>query len=130
VNREIIVAAVLRSKDKVLLCHRSPTRESFPNVWDFAGGHVEPGETQLEALSRELYEELGVTPIQLSPQPIISLVGDDFDLTVWECVMWSGEVANREPREHDEICWFTRADLAELVMADPTYRIALELLLL
>ena len=53
--------AILRAGDSVLMCHRHPAREWFPDVWDFPGGHVEPDETPQQALVRELDEELGVT---------------------------------------------------------------------
>jgi len=50
--------AVLIDGDRVLLAQRgkSPDR----GLWGFPGGHVEPGETALEAARRELFEETGV----------------------------------------------------------------------
>ncbi|MEM6869008.1 MAG: NUDIX hydrolase [Cyanobacteria bacterium P01_C01_bin.121] len=38
----------------------------YPGVWGFFGGHIEPGETPLAGVRRELMEELGYTPPQLS----------------------------------------------------------------
>lgn len=55
-----VVAGALVAGDRLLLCHRSPTRRWYPNVWDLPGGHVEAGESEPEALRRELYEEIGV----------------------------------------------------------------------
>ena len=40
-QRHDVVAALLVRADRVLLCHRSPDRRWFPDVWDFPGGHVE-----------------------------------------------------------------------------------------
>lgn len=50
--------AVLVAGDRVLLAQRgkSPDR----GLWGFPGGHVEPGETALEAARRELREETGL----------------------------------------------------------------------
>lgn len=38
---------------------RSPDRKFLPGCWDAAGGHVEPGETLLDGLLREVREETG-----------------------------------------------------------------------
>ena len=45
---------------RVLLCHRVPQKADNPDRWDFPGGHVEAGESDGEALARELQEEVGV----------------------------------------------------------------------
>lgn len=58
---EAIVAGVMIQDGRILLCHRSPDRWWYPDVWDLPGGHVEPGETPAAALRRDL-EELGAWP--------------------------------------------------------------------
>jgi 8-oxo-dGTP diphosphatase len=125
----VVVAAVLMNEGKILLCHRSPVREWFPGVWDFPGGHIEPGETPLGALTRELDEEIGVQVPQFRSTPLIEKIGDNLDLTVWVCTSWRGTVENRQPQEHDEINWFAREDLPGLTMADPHYTMTLQGLL-
>jgi 8-oxo-dGTP pyrophosphatase MutT (NUDIX family) len=62
-----VVAAILRRADQVLLCHRSPRRRWYPDVWDFPGGHVEPGERPEDALRREVAEELGAATVTARP---------------------------------------------------------------
>ena len=42
---------------------RHKRRESF----EHPGGHVEPGETPMQAAKRELYEESGITDCRLTP---------------------------------------------------------------
>ena len=32
----------------------------FPNCWDMPGGHVEPGETPVQCICREMEEEMGL----------------------------------------------------------------------
>ncbi len=52
---ELCVRAVIRHNGKILVC-----RALGKNHYFFPGGHIEYGETAVNALKRELYEELGV----------------------------------------------------------------------
>jgi 8-oxo-dGTP diphosphatase len=52
------VIAVVRRGDRLLLAQRS--RGTYLGRWGFPGGHVERGETIIEAGMRELVEETGV----------------------------------------------------------------------
>lgn len=54
-----VVAAIIEKDNKILLAQR-PAHADQPGMWEFAGGKVEAGETQSEALVRELHEELGI----------------------------------------------------------------------
>src|SRR5689334_17991601 len=78
-----IAAAVLKANDQVLLCHRSPTRHAYPNVWDLPGGHLEPGESGPAALVRELREELGIQISEPAHPPLSTLHTDAFHLRIW-----------------------------------------------
>ena len=55
-----VVAALIEHQGKVLACQRK-RGQRFELMWEFPGGKVESGETQEQALTRELREELGVT---------------------------------------------------------------------
>ncbi|MCF6475436.1 NUDIX domain-containing protein [Nonomuraea sp. MG754425] len=54
-------AIILDQDDRVLLCRIDLTRDGGPVVWAAPGGGVEPGETDLQALARELEEEVGLS---------------------------------------------------------------------
>lgn len=54
-----VVAAVILRRGRVLLCQR-PDGPHLPLKWEFPGGKIDSGETPVEALGRELREELGV----------------------------------------------------------------------
>ena len=66
-----VAAAIIRRGDEILLTRRKPDAH-LPNLWEFPGGKVEPGESLKDALQRELREELG----------ILADVGDEYYSTV------------------------------------------------
>jgi 8-oxo-dGTP diphosphatase len=111
---EVVVAALVRA-GRVLLVHRSPDRRAYPGVWDLPGGHIEAGETELAALTREMHEELGV---QIATGSAIHLCrldagrgGESVRLSAWLVGEWEGTPTNVAPDEHDEIRWFRPEEL-------------------
>ena len=51
-----VVAAVIRDGNRVFVTQRG--YGEYKDGWEFPGGKIEPGETQREALKREIREEL------------------------------------------------------------------------
>ncbi|ANZ43127.1 NTP pyrophosphohydrolase [Lentzea guizhouensis] len=57
----VVGAVVLDPAGRAFAQFRGARRRLFPSTWDIVGGHVEPGETVLGALHREIAEETGWT---------------------------------------------------------------------
>ena len=55
-----VVAAVLTRPDGSYLLAERPVGKVYAGYWEFPGGKVEPGETPLQAICREIREELGL----------------------------------------------------------------------
>ncbi len=55
----VVGAVIIDGAGRAFTHRRAPDRRLFPNCWDIAGGHVEPGETLHAALAREVFEETG-----------------------------------------------------------------------
>lgn len=100
-DREHCVGALLLRGHDVLLGLRSK-HSSFPECWDIIGGHVEPGESELEALARELVEEIGVQLVEAKLHSRHSI--GTIDLAVFVVRSWSGEPALCND-EHIRIEW-------------------------
>lgn len=117
-----VAAAILISTGKVLLCHRHPLRLSYPDVWDFPGGHVDPGETPSMAVARELREELGISAsVPPAPWRVLQGVGQ-YRLHIFLVHDWLGEVVNADPQEHDRLAWFDERQVHGLELAHGSYR--------
>jgi 8-oxo-dGTP diphosphatase len=114
---EVVVGALVRD-GLVLLVHRSPHRHAYPDVWDLPGGHIEAGETELAALTREMHEELGVQIDTNSTNQLCRLeagrAGDPVRISAWTVGEWQGTPTNVAPDEHDEIRWFAPEELPPL----------------
>lgn len=101
------------SDGKVLMTRRGPYQSSA-GYWDFAGGGVEAGETELEAALREGREELGslpglhidTEPVWWAPNPFFAfatfLAQMDESGDAWQPVL--------NP-EHDQYGWFDPREL-------------------
>lgn len=127
-GRVVVVAAALLD-DLVaptrLLAARRLRPEAVRGRWEFPGGKVDPGETPLAALHRELDEELGVT-VTLGQE----LVGPDdgawrisarYALRLWPAVVLGGEPAPLV--EHDELRWLGPGEWLSVDWLDADVRI-------
>jgi 8-oxo-dGTP diphosphatase len=89
-----VVAALLQREDgKVLITQRRP-QAFMPLKWEFPGGKVEPGESDQQALARELKEELDIE-VEVGGH-FMGLKHDypDFevDFQVYSCTILSGDL--------------------------------------
>jgi 8-oxo-dGTP pyrophosphatase MutT (NUDIX family) len=114
----LVALALLVRRGRGLLVHRHPSRRHYPDCWDLAGGHIEPGELPHQTVVRECLEELGVHVYE--PRPLV-LTGTDPGLEVHAFVVtrWDGDPVNTAPDEHDDLHWFLPEEITDLTLAHP-----------
>ncbi|MFC4201726.1 thiamine phosphate synthase [Candidimonas humi] len=62
-----VAAGMILRADGALLLAERPADKPWSGWWELPGGKIEPGETVLQALARELDEELGIQITQATP---------------------------------------------------------------
>ncbi|MEU6144816.1 NUDIX domain-containing protein [Streptomyces sp. NPDC047081] len=111
VRREAIVA-VLRRDGRVLAIRRGPS-VSRPGYWQPLSGKLEPGETQQEALVREVQEEVG-----LSVSPGAKVWESETDDGRFRLHWWTADAAHGDivpdPVEVAETRWVTPEEFLAL----------------
>ena len=111
----LAVYLVLEDQDTYLLSLRSNTGWSDGN-YSLVSGHVDAGETVVNAVAREAQEEIGIavdtTKVSLchvmyrkSNVPYV-----DFYFRVGS---WSGTIINKESHKHGDVRFFPKASLPE-----------------
>ena len=88
---EVVAVALIDRSGRTLLQQRPAGRE-HGGLWEFPGGKVEPGESAIDGLIREIDEELGV---ELDPAELVWLArAEDVDsglvISLYTCRTWTG----------------------------------------
>jgi 8-oxo-dGTP diphosphatase len=118
-NTVLVVAAVLVDDLDLpsrLLAARRTGPPAIAGGWEFPGGKVEPGESPLAALHRELAEELGVRiRVGAEVAPATSKVWPISERL--EMRVWLAEIVDGEPRttdDHDQLRWLSADELFDV----------------
>lgn len=106
-----VVCAVLVRDGRVLLARR-PAGKHLALKWEFPGGKVEPEESPVAALIREIREELGceIEVIEALPPCLHDYERGTIELLPFVCRLAAGS-SEPHPHEHVAIDWVEPADL-------------------
>ncbi|MFJ9630496.1 NUDIX domain-containing protein [Streptomyces sp. NPDC091280] len=104
-QREAIVA-VLRRADRVLVIRRGPD-SARSGYWAPLSGKLEPGETQEEALVREVHEEVGLAVAPLAKVWQSETDDGTFRLHWWTATETGNGTIVPDPGEVSEVRWVT-----------------------
>jgi isopentenyl-diphosphate delta-isomerase type 1 len=112
----VVHALVFNSDGELILQKRSMTKDIQPGKWDTSvGGHINPGETNIEAVIREADEELGIkkTEFEKIYQYIMTTDVERELVYSFKCIYTKTFNFNKE--EIDEIRFFSKAEIDTLI---------------
>ncbi len=102
----IVNIIILFNQDysKVLMCHRQ--KDPYNGLYNFVGGKLENNETRLQSAYRELYEETGISPQQVTLKEAMSFVYYHLD---YELFVASGIINESVPlkSEKNPLLWIS-----------------------
>ncbi|BAZ16168.1 mutator MutT [Calothrix sp. NIES-4071] len=110
-HKIIGVAVIWNCSGQILIDRRRP-EGVMGGLWEFPGGKVEPGETVIECIQREIKEELG---INIEVCELLITIDHTYShlkvtLTVHMCKYVSGVP---QPIECDEVRWVNLDELSQ-----------------
>ena len=107
-----VAVAVIVSDDRKILIAQRPAHKYAGGLWEFPGGKVEEHETIMQALRREVHEEINLEI--LSAHPWLQIPHDYSDrkvlLDIWIIDQFLGEP---EGMEGQPIRWVTPVELEQ-----------------
>jgi len=110
-DRKLVVAGLLVGDDRRILITQRRADQALPLQWEFPGAKVEPGESPVDALVRELREELGAAVVVGRVWDVLFHAYPAFDLVmlVYTCRLAPGAV----PRavEVADLAWVAADEL-------------------
>lgn len=112
-----VCCALIEQDGKVLIAQR-PHDKHLGGYWEFPGGKIETGESAVDALHREIQEELGcqLTVTATLPTTTHTYPGSTIELHPFVARL-TPESPLPQAYEHVALRWLTPAELAEATLA-------------
>lgn len=107
-----VVAAIIERGGEYLVTQRRPTAV-LPLLWEFPGGRVEEGESDRDALRREVLYRIGA---DVEPGKLVSFVSHPYERYIVDLYLYECQLRGGEPRAENvnAFRWVSSDDFDEL----------------
>jgi 8-oxo-dGTP diphosphatase len=123
-----VVAAIIFYDNKILCVKRGKTKFDYTSYkYEFPGGKIEENETEVEALKREIIEELEMNIIVKEKFLTVNHQYPDLNIAMHSYIC-SVESNNLTLTEHIEYKWLDVSELKNLIWAEADIEIVDKLL--
>ncbi len=113
-KKVVVVAAIIIHDDKILCVQRAKNKYLYiSEKFEFPGGKIEPGETEIQALKREIEEELSLDIDVHDKFLTVYYEYPDFELEL-HTYLCSCTIIDFILHEHIDYRWVARAELSKL----------------
>lgn len=122
-----VVAAIIKNEHNQVFCAKRKDFGELALKWEFPGGKIKPGETNQEALIREIKEEL---ELDITIQDCLNTISHQYNTfhlvmhSYYSTIIEGTLVLN----EHTEYRWLQLEDLSTLDWAEADIPIVMELI--
>lgn len=114
-----VVGAVIVKGGRILAARR-PFDKSLGGLWEFPGGKIDEGESEIEALKREIIEELKCE-ISVDAFIVREVYAYDFGSVALSTYFCSLKNGTPKPTEHIELRWLKVSELDSVKWAPADY---------
>lgn len=108
-----VVAGIIQKGNRVLVSKRPPDTH-LGGYWEFPGGKPEAGESDTEALHRELQEEIGISVSVEKPYFSVTHEYDERTVHIEFYMCRKNDDATPKPLECEAVQWVDRQNLSSL----------------
>ena len=123
-TKQLVVAAVIERNGRFLLGKRSLSKRSAPGFWHAICGRVEPGESEPEAVEREVLEETGLLVRAVERVWQADTRDGIAHINWWRVRTLDERPAELLQDEHTELRWVTPREMQDL---EPVFQEDVEL---
>lgn len=111
-----VVAALIKKDNKILIAKRATGDSNVYGKWEFPGGKVELGETEEQAIEREIKEEfeMDIKAKKFITNNVCEYPTRTIDLRLYECEYISGDF---KLNDHLEYVWIEIDKILEYDLA-------------